>query len=300
MELKVPLTVPKSARDAYERNFRLATHGTGRLMLFAGDQKAEHLNDDFFGPGIHPDDSDPEHLFRIAKAGRIGAFATQLGLIARYGMDYPELPYVVKLNSRTNLIRREAGDPVSRAWVETGQILEIGEEHGLRIVGIGYTVYPGSEFEPEMLRGAAQAVIAAHRRGLLAILWIYPRGRGVKDERDPHLIAGAAGLGACLGADFVKVNAPKQDGTATGELLREAVLAAGRTGVICAGGESVPPEVFLSTLHSWVRKGGARGSATGRNIHQRSLPEAIRMCNAIFAITVEGKGVEEALALLRE
>ena len=35
-------------------------------MLFAGDQKVEHLNSDFYGEGIHNDDGDPEHLFKIA------------------------------------------------------------------------------------------------------------------------------------------------------------------------------------------------------------------------------------------
>ena len=73
-------------------------------MLFAGDQKAEHLNDDFFGRGIGPQDNDPEHLFRIASQANIGVFAAQLGLIARFGMDYPNVPYLVKLNSKTNLV----------------------------------------------------------------------------------------------------------------------------------------------------------------------------------------------------
>ncbi|MFH0966577.1 MAG: aldolase, partial [Methanobacteriota archaeon] len=40
--------------------------------------------------------------------------------------------------------------------------------------------------------------------------------------------------------------------------------------------------------------GGCSGNATGRNIHQKSLDEAIRMCNAIYAITVNDASVEEA------
>ena len=39
---------------------------------------------------------------------------------------------------------------------------------------------------------------------------------------------------------------------------------------------------------------GASGNATGRNIHQRPLAEAVRLCNAIYAITVENAGVDEA------
>src|SRR6185503_17613312 len=93
-----PVDVPETMRGEYEHNIRTATKDTGKLMLFAGDQKVEHMNDDFFGEGIAPDDADPEHLFRIASRARIGVFATQLGLIARYGHDYRDVPYLVKLN----------------------------------------------------------------------------------------------------------------------------------------------------------------------------------------------------------
>jgi len=106
-DVLVPLDVPPERRDDYVDDYLKITKDTGRLMLFAGDQKVEHLNKDFYGPGISPDDGDPEHLFRIAKRGRIGVFATQLGLIARYGMDYPEVPYLVKLNSKTDLVKTD-------------------------------------------------------------------------------------------------------------------------------------------------------------------------------------------------
>ena len=43
--------------------------------------------------------------------------------------------------------------------------------------------------------------------------------------------------------------------------------------------------------------GGASGNATGRNIHQRSLGEAVRLTKAISAITLGDKSVEEALAV---
>jgi fructose-bisphosphate aldolase/6-deoxy-5-ketofructose 1-phosphate synthase len=87
----VPMDVPADAQKEYVENYLTVTHESGRLMLFAGDQKVEHLNNDFFGEGIHPDDSDPEHLFKIADRANIGVFATQLGLIARYGRDYPDI-----------------------------------------------------------------------------------------------------------------------------------------------------------------------------------------------------------------
>ncbi|MCJ7496992.1 MAG: aldolase, partial [candidate division Zixibacteria bacterium] len=97
----VPLDVPKVVREKYLENYLSITKESGRLMLFAGDQKVEHLNDDFYGGGSHIDDNEPEHLFRIASQANIGVFATQLGLIARYGTDYAHVPYLVKLNSKT-------------------------------------------------------------------------------------------------------------------------------------------------------------------------------------------------------
>ena len=104
-KIPVLLDIPAEMRQRFRKNYVKITRGSGRLMLFAGDQKVEHLNDDFFGPGIAPEDNDPEHLFMIASRARIGVYATQMGLIARYGSDYPEVPYLVKLNSKTNLVK---------------------------------------------------------------------------------------------------------------------------------------------------------------------------------------------------
>jgi fructose-bisphosphate aldolase/6-deoxy-5-ketofructose 1-phosphate synthase len=257
----------------------------------------EHLNDDFYGEGIHPDDGDPEHLFRIASQGKIGVFATQLGLIARYGMDYPEVRYVVKLNSKTHLVKTAQQDPLSQQWFDVEQVAAFQKSSSLNVVGVGYTIYLGSEYEAAMLRQAAQIVCQAHQHGLITVLWIYPRGKAVKDEKDPHLIAGATGVAASLGTDFVKVNYPKKEGLASKEIFKEAVRAAGRTKVVCAGGSSVDEKTFLQTLHDQISVSGASGNATGRNIHQKPLDEAIRMCNAIYAITIEGASLEQALKI---
>lgn len=298
-EVIVPLDVPKAMRETYVKNYMEITKGTGRLMLFAGDQKVEHLNDDFFGEGIPEDDADPEHLFRIASKSKIGVFATQIGLIARYGMDYRDIPYLVKVNSKTHLVETSQADPFSNLWYDIDQVAEFKENSGLNILGVGYTIYLGSEFEAEMLVQAAQVVYDAHQHGMLSVLWIYPRGTAVKDEKDPHLIAGATGVGACLGTDFVKVNYPKKEGAKSAEIFKEAVKAAGRTKVVCAGGSSDDAEAFLKKLHDQIHISGAQGNATGRNIHQKSLDEAVRMCNAVYAITVEEASVEEALKIYR-
>jgi fructose-bisphosphate aldolase/6-deoxy-5-ketofructose 1-phosphate synthase len=296
-DVMIPCDVPQAMREKYLNNYLAATRKSGRLMLFAGDQKVEHLNDDFYGEGISPDAGDPGHLFRIASQGRIGVFAAQLGLIARYGADYPEVRYLVKLNSKTHLVKTAQQDPLSQQWFDVEQVVAFQKNSALNIVGVGYTIYLGSEYEATMLEQAARMVYTAHLHGLITVLWIYPRGKTIKDERDPHLIAGATGAAVCLGTDFVKVNYPKKEGFASKEIFKEAVRAAGRTKVVCAGGSSVDVKTFLQTLHDQINVSGAAGNATGRNIHQKPLPEAIRMCNAIYAITVEEASVEEALKL---
>jgi DhnA family fructose-bisphosphate aldolase class Ia len=296
-DIIVPLDVPQAMQERYIANYASITRNSGRLMLFAGDQKVEHLNKDFYGEGIHPDDGDPEHLFRIASRAKIGVFATQLGLIARYGVDYPDIPYLVKLNSKTNLMKTSLADPFSQQWLDVQQVVDFRDNSGLHIRAVGYTIYLGSEYEAEMLRQAAQIVFQAHRDGLVVVLWMYPRGKAVKDEKDPHLIAGATGVAACLGSDFAKVNYPEQEGSESREIFKEAVRAAGRTKVVCAGGSSDDVEAFLKRLHDQIHVSGAAGNATGRNIHQKSSEEAIRMCNAIYAITVEGDSVEKALQI---
>ena len=141
---------------------------------------------------------------------------------------------------------------------------------------------------------------AIHAAGLIVVLWIYPRGKAVTDEKDPDLIAGAAGVALCLGADFVKVNPPHDvEGQTSAESLKIASMAAGRTGLVCAGGSKADANVFLTQLHDQIHIGGACGNATGRNIHMRSDDEAIRLCNAISAITLGDWSVEDAEAVFR-
>ena len=300
MKYNIPLNVPKELEGIYLENIQKTTNGTNRLMLFAGDQKVEHLNNDFYGEGISKDDSTPKHLFDIASNARIGVFATQFGLITQYGRDYKNIPYLVKLNSKTNLIPYNKKPPYSKQWLSVEDIVAFKKESKLDIRGVGYTVYLGSEYEPYMLTEASNIVHKAHQNGLLAVLWIYPKGEYVKDEHDPHLIAGAAGVGAALGADFVKLKVPyNSQKEFDPHLLKEVTLAAGRSGVLCEGGSKIDEEVFLTHLYEQIHIGNTRGNGTGRNIHQRPLKEAIKMANAIYAITSENATIDEAIKILK-
>ncbi|MBS3956064.1 MAG: hypothetical protein KGZ40_00815 [Clostridiales bacterium] len=294
-QVRVPADVPAEARETYIDNYMAATRGTGRLMLFACDQKIEHLNDDFYGEGISAEDADPEHLFRIGSQGTIGILAGQRGLIAQYAADYPDINYLVKINSKTHLVKTSQEDPYSPQLYDIQTAIDL-RDNGVNVVGLGYTIYIGSEYEAQMMAEAGQLIADAHSVGMLVVLWMYPRGKAVADEKDAHLIAGAAGVAVSLGADFVKVNPPKGNSAfSSAELLKEASLASGRTGLVCAGGSTVDAKTFLTQLWEQIHVGDATGNATGRNIHQRPLGEAVRLTKAISAITLADASADEAL-----
>ncbi|MDD4901790.1 MAG: aldolase [Patescibacteria group bacterium] len=294
-KIHVPYTVPKAKRAEYLKNWEIATRGTGKLFMFACDQKVEHLNDDFVGPGISPEVADPRHFFEIAKKAHIGVLGSQLGLIAKYADLCPKVPLIIKANSKTNIIKKTERDPFSNRWLAMEDIIDFKKDSGLNIVGVGYTVYIGSEFESESFGQAARIIYKAHQEGMLAIVWMYPRGKAVKDETDIHLLAGGAGVAVCLGADFVKISYPYDKPTIeTAKKFREVVTAAGRSQVIPIGGSKMPEKKFLQQIHNQINISGTRGVAVGRNIFQRPLEEAIRMADAIAAVTLYDYPVEKA------
>ncbi len=295
--IKIPITVPKSAEREYIKNFDMATRGTGRLMMFAGDQKVEHLNNDFVGKNIPDEVADPEHYFKIANKAHIGVFATQIGMVAKYGRDYPKIPYLIKVNSKTNLLTEKYKDPFSNRWLSVEDIIEFKKQSRLNIVGVGYTLYIGSWYESDMFGQAARIIYKAHQAGLISVIWIYPRGRAVQNRKnDIHLIAGGAGVALSLGADFAKVNYPYEfaGGEKTAELFKEVVTAGGRTGVICIGGKKMANKKFLKCLENQKNISGTKGNAVGRNIYQRPLDEAVRMANAISSIIMYDYSVDDA------
>lgn len=283
-EIKIPLSVPSNKRANYKNNYRLATAGSGRLLLFAGDQKVEHLNNDFFGPNISPEDAYPEHLFKIAQATKGALLATHLGLISQYGADYPDLPYLVKVNGKTNIGLNEEKNS-SQPWWDVNTIVKFKKQTGLDIVGVGYTIYLGGKYEGEMLVEAAKLINEAHQNGLIAVLWMYPRGKGIKEE-DIHTIAGGAGVAACLDADFVKLKYPynAKDSKKTAQDYLEVIAAAGKTKVICVGGAKREIKEMLKTTKEQLSLIGTNGLAIGRNLHQRSLSQATKLANELSEI----------------
>ena len=297
-QLIIPLSVPLKKRTEYRNNLTRATAGSGRLLLFAGDQKVEHLNTDFVGAGVAAADASPEHLFQIAAAAPVGVFATQLGLIARYGAKYSKVPYLVKVNGRSNLYK-DYSQVSNEAWWSVADVVNFKEQSGLNILGIGYTVYLGGKNEARMLKEAAQLIKEAHAQGLLAIIWMYPRGEKINED-SLNTIAGGAGIAAALGADFVKTKYPyTKTPAATAKKFNEAVLAAGETKVICVGGGQKKAEDLLKQAWEQINTAAAGGMAIGRNLHQRPLEEAIRLATALSLIINHDSSLAEAVAVYK-
>ncbi len=276
MKTNVPLNVPKKIRKVYEKNFRHATMNTGKLFLFAGDQKIEHLNEDFSDKFKN---SDPEHLFKIASQAKVGVFAAHLGLISRYGEKYKKIPYLIKLNGKSNLVKTQ--DPLSLSLWSIDDVINFKKQSNLNILGVGYTLYLGSEYENEMMVEAAKIINQAHENGLLAVLWIYPRGKNIKNEKSLDLLAGAAGVGLCLGADFIKLNYPLGESEKEAKKFNKVIIAGGNTGIICSGGSKISETKLLKTIKNQIKISGARGCALGRNIHQNDLKTAVSLANKI-------------------
>ncbi len=295
----IPADVPSHQEQEFSKNYQAITGKNGNLLLFAADQKIEHLNEDFFGPNIYHDSQNPEYLFKIAQENKnkIGTFASHLGLIARYAKCYPDVNYIIKLNGKTNLVSQM--DPMSKMLWSVDDVIQFKKTSNLSIRGIGITLYLGSEFESSMLQAAAQSIFNAHQHGLIAILWCYMRGKEIAHKQSPELSAGAAGIAASLGSDFVKIKPPKPSKDFTyKEALELTCNAAGNTHVICAGGEKISPRQLLEDIYAQLSAGTA-GCAIGRNIFQRSPEEAASLIGALSALIHDNSSIATALELLK-
>lgn len=294
LEIKIPLSVPGNKKNVYRQNYLTLTNNSGRLFLIAGDQKLEHLNDDFFGRGISPEDNSPEHLFKIAEKSKGGVLAAHLGLISQYGADYKNIPYIIKLNGKTNIGPNDEKNSSKCLW-SVADILKFKKQSNLKIVGVGYTLYLGSKFEGQMLKEASRLIFEAHQAGLPAILWIYPRAQGINEE-NIHIIAGAAGLASVLDADFAKLKFPynTKDKKKTALDYLEVTRAAGRTKIICVGGEKKTVPDILEQLKNQLDLGKTSGLAIGRNLHQRDLIEAVHFAEALSSIIFKNSDLKKA------
>lgn len=228
----------------------------GKAMFLAYDQGLEHGPVDFNEKNV-----DPAFILDVAVKGGFTAVIFQKGIAEKYYLasEYEEkIPLILKLNGKTSLYKGEAYSP---------QECGVDEALDLGASAVGYTIYAGSQFESRMFQEFGGMVKEAHTHGIPAIAWVYPRGKDVKDDTAPEIVAYAARLALELGADVAKIKYSGSRAT-----FAWAVKAAGKMPVVLSGGAKTDKEEeFLETVRN-VMEAGAIGVAVGRNVWQHSDP----------------------------
>ncbi|HCX25967.1 TPA: hypothetical protein DHT69_03855 [Candidatus Collierbacteria bacterium] len=228
----------------------------GKVMLLAYDQGLEHGPIDFDDKSV-----DPAYIMEIAKNGYFTGVVFQEGVAAKYYQKESGVPLIVKLNGKTSF---QGEEPLSLQLCTVEKAAELGA------VGVGYTIYVGSEHEEQMLVEFSRIEDEAHARDMIVIAWMYPRGKkvaGRESERD--VVAYGARMGMELNADYVKVPY-----TGDSESFNWVVRAAGKTGVLAQGGKKVDWENLELEVEG-AMKAGAKGIAIGRNVWQDENPNEI-------------------------
>ena len=244
----------------------------GRSMLLAYDQGLEH------GPSKDFDDRnvDPAFIMETAARGGFSGVVFQKGVAERFYDG--KVPLIVKLNGKSSLPQ---GEPMSRQVCSVEHAISLGAK------GVGYTIYLGSAHEAEMFSEFGRIQEEAHRSGVAAVAWVYPRGAGVQNDTSKEIVAYAARAGMELGADAVKIKY-----TGDSASFAWAVKAAGGAKVFMSGGPKTSTDVeFLRQVKGAV-DAGATGLAVGRNAWQHKDP--MKMASMLRKIIFEGATVEAA------
>lgn len=228
----------------------------GRAMYLAYDHGFEHgLRD------LKEKNLDPEYILNLAVKGGYTAIILQKGIAEKYyyGTFYQKkIPLIIKVNGKSDL--PEIEEPYSPLNCSVAYAKKLGAK------AIGYTIYLGSKEEGKMFEDFGRIQEEAHKAGIAAIAWVYPRGTAIKDEFSPAITAYAARVGLELGADMIKIKyCQPLDG------FKQAVKAAGRTKVVLSGGPQLKEDEFFDILEK-IMAAGAVGIAVGRNVWQSEEP----------------------------
>jgi len=226
----------------------------GKAFLLAYDQGLEHGPKDFNDKNVNP-----EYIMDIARKGKFTGIIFQKGIAEKYNKEIKKskVPLIVKLNGKTNLVE---GDPISK------QLCAVKEAINLGAVAVGYTIYIGSIHEDDMFQEFEKIQRESHSKGLPVIVWIYPRGKGIKGKSKKELMAYACRVGLEIGADIIKI---QYDGNERD--LKWAVKSAGKAKVVIAGGMKTNEKDLLRQVKE-IMNAGSIGLAIGRNIWQSKEP----------------------------
>ncbi len=266
--------------------------GTGKLLILPVDQGHEH------GPvksfQVNESAYDPHYHYKIAIDAGLNAYAAPLGFLEAGSDTYAgQIPTILKINSSNSLSN-------SNDQAITGTIRD-----ALRLgcSAVGFTIYPGSEVQFDMIEEFKELIKEASAVGLASVLWSYPRGPNVSKEGETALdvIAYAAHIAALLGAHIIKVKPPSSHVVNDDNMklykktnididslskrvahIKKAAFCSRRI-VVFSGGTSKNENELYNEIRQ-IRDGGGNGSIIGRNTFQRPRADAINLLKNIIDI----------------
>jgi class I fructose-bisphosphate aldolase len=288
------------------RNFGLLLNsgrlgGTGYISILPVDQGIEHSAAASFAP--NPLYFDPKNIVELAIEAGCNAVTTTVGVLGMVARRYAhKIPFIAKLNHNELLSYPNTYDQVMFASVQ--QAFELGA------VGVGATVYWGSEESRKEMQEVSEAFQEAHALGMFTVLWCYVRNNafkkdGVNYETSADLTGQANHLGATIHADIVKQKLPENNGgyNAIGfgktsslvyseyttdnpiDLTRWQLVNTfmGRVPLINSGGESKGSADLAQAVRTAVinKRAGGSGLILGRKAFQRPMDEGVALINSV-------------------
>ena len=274
---------------------------TGYISILPVDQGIEHSGAASFSK--NPIYFDPENLCKLAIEGGCSAIATTLGVLGLTSRKYAhKIPFIVKLNHNELLTYPNQADQVLFASPL--------QAYNLGAVGVGATIYFGSEQSTRQIVEISEAFHEAHELGMFTVLWCYLRNPAFKkDGVDYHVSADLTGqanhIGVTIEADIVKQKQPENNGGYTAinfgktdplvyekltsdhpiDLTRWQVVNCymGKIGLINSGGESKGADDLAQAVRTAVinKRAGGMGLIVGRKAFQRPMDDGVKLLNAI-------------------
>ena len=275
--------------------------GTGYVSILPVDQGIEHSAGASFAP--NPAYFDPENIVKLAIEGGCNAVASTLGVLGACARRYAyKIPFILKFNHNELLSYPNSYDQIRFANME--QAFDMGA------MGVGATIYFGSENSDRQIQEVAELFHQAHDLGMFTVLWCYLRNPAFKvDGTDYHAAADLTGqanhLGVTIAADVIKQKLPENNGGYSalkfgkthprvyGELTSDhpidltryqvANCYMGRSSLINSGGASAGDSDLKEAVKTAVinKRAGGTGLISGRKAFQRPMAEGVALLNAI-------------------
>src|SRR6202049_3349271 len=149
--------------------------GTGYVSILPVDQGIEHSAGASFAP--NPMYFDPENIVKLAIEGGCNAVASTLGVLGSVARKYAhKIPFLMKFNHNEFLSYPNTYDQIRFANIR--QAFEMGA------MGVGATIYFGSEESKRQLQEVTEMFHQAHELGMFTVLWCY-LGHPAFTKKDP-------------------------------------------------------------------------------------------------------------------